>query len=93
MLISSLCDVHFHAFQWNCVFLSLIVLLAKAHVIFFALSLLALAHLVTGIKNIIQDYVHNEKTEMLTISSLQCVQIVTFKHSFVFVFEDIFIDP
>jgi succinate dehydrogenase hydrophobic anchor subunit len=40
-------------------------------------------HAFEGIKNIIQDYVHNQKTEMLTILFLECFQIELLKHTLV----------
>ena len=55
----------------------------------FILLLLAIlaglvAHIKEGVENIIQDYVHNEKTKLVSFYLLVCVQTASFKYRYIF---------
>ena len=44
----------------------------------------ALLHLKEGIENIIQDYVHNEKTKLVSFYFLTCIIIESFKYFYMY---------
>lgn len=43
-----------------------------------------IAHIKEGVENIIQDYVHNEKTKLVSFYLLACVQVASFKYMYIF---------
>jgi len=42
-------------------------------------------HTREGVENIIQDYVHNEKTKLVSFYSLACTQVEVLKYMYIFV--------
>lgn len=47
-------------------------------------ALMAFLHLKEGIENIIQDYVHNEKTKLLSFYFISCIIIESFKYFYLY---------
>jgi succinate dehydrogenase hydrophobic anchor subunit len=49
-----------------------------------ALLAVLVAHIKEGVENIIQDYVHNEKTKLVSFYLLACTQAASFKYMYIF---------
>lgn len=49
------------------------------------LTAILVAHIKEGVENIIQDYVHNEKTKLVSFYFIACVQVEIFKYIYIFI--------
>lgn len=48
------------------------------------LVVVLLAHIKEGVENVLQDYVHNERTKLVSFFFISCVQIELFKYMYIF---------